>query len=316
MAGRPEDRGAAGVLYTEHADLRGLAPVASLWSYDTHVRERGRASVTTNASGSVEFWLDRSDPLLNTMLPGTHVSLVLNLGDEWSAGRSLVAAELLPPAAVVGPATQSRILRVGRFVRALGCVIAPALARAVLGVPASELTGRVVPLWELWPADEVDRLLECARRLDARRALALVRDTVVRRVDVRCSADGVGDAAAGLITARGGQVSVAALARAHGLSARQFARRFTRAAGLPPKLFARVSRFQRLVHALLSADVARWASVSTAAGFYDQSHMINEFRAFAGSPPTTFFRPHGEVAPARVRVRGRPSEWLLPPDAP
>jgi AraC-like DNA-binding protein len=61
---------------------------------------------------------------------------------------------------------------------------------------------------------------------------------------------------------------------------------------------------------LLSTDVSQWASVSSAAGFYDQAHMINEFREFAGSPPTVFFRPHGvTIEPERTRLRGRPSDW-------
>jgi AraC-like DNA-binding protein len=64
------------------------------------------------------------------------------------------------------------------------------------------------------------------------------------------------------------------------------------------------------VYSLLSTDVSRWASVSSAVGFYDQSHMINEFRELAGSSPTTFFQPHGAEDPARMQLRGRPSEWL------
>jgi hypothetical protein len=76
-------------------------------------------------------------------------------------------------------------------------------------------------------------------------------------------------------------------------------------------LFARITRFQVLVRALLSTEVSRWVSVPPAVGFYDQAHMINEFRAFAGSPPTVFFRPHEHAQSAAIQLRGRPSEWRL-----
>ena len=47
------------------------------------------------------------------------------------------------------------------------------------------------------------------------------------------------------------------------------------------------------------------------AGFYDQAHMINEFRDMAGAPPTTFFQPHDDtIDRSRIRIDGRPSEWL------
>ena len=132
---------------------------------------------------------------------------------------------------------------------------------------------------------------------------------------IRVSApEPIGQTAPRLIKLRAGRVSIDDMARSHGLSRQQFAVRFSAAAGLPPKLFARITRFQALVHVLLSTDVSRWASVSPAAGFYDQAHMINEFRAFTGSPPTVFFQPHGGgVDPANVQLRGRPSEWLRQP---
>jgi AraC-like DNA-binding protein len=116
-----------------------------------------------------------------------------------------------------------------------------------------------------------------------------------------------------LIKLHAGYVSIDDMARSHGLSRQQFTRRFSAIAGLPPKLFARITRFQALVHALLSNDVSRWTSVSSDVGFYDQSHMINEFRVFAGSSPTVFFCPHGGgIDATKVQIRGRPSEWLCP----
>jgi hypothetical protein len=43
--------------------------------------------------------------------------------------------------------------------------------------------------------------------------------------------------------------------------------------------------------------------------------MINEFRTFAGSPPTLFFQPHDRhIDPTTIQLRGRPSEWLSRPD--
>jgi len=117
-----------------------------------------------------------------------------------------------------------------------------------------------------------------------------------------------------LIERYGGRLSIDEMSRSHGLSRQEFARRFCAAAGLRPKLFARITRFQALVQVLLSTDVAQWASVSPTLGFYDQAHMINEFRAFAGSPPTVFFRPHAStIDPAPIQLRGRPSEWLRSP---
>jgi len=81
---------------------------------------------------------------------------------------------------------------------------------------------------------------------------------------------------------------VSALADEVGLSERQLRRRFEIAVGYGPKRLGRVFRFQRLldlIHA--SLDGPRWSQLALAAGYADQSHMINECVALAGRPPTT-----------------------------
>jgi AraC-like DNA-binding protein len=304
-----------GVLYTEHSGVRATTPIASLWSYETRARGHDRRSVAVKPDGSVEYWLDRSDPLLNTILPGTGVSLIVNFGDPWAAGRSLATSRFLPRVCVVGPVTQVRLLRVGRSVHTVGAVVPATLTPGVFGVPASELVDQILPLQDLWTCDDVDRLVASLSRLEIRPCLAALKDELVVRIGRPGSHETVAQTAPRLIKLRGGRVSIDNMARSHGLSRQQFAARFSAAAGLTPKLFARITRFQALVHHLLSTDVSQWASLSPAIGFYDQAHMINEFRAFAGSPPTVFFRPRGGgIDPTTIQLRGRPSEWSRRPD--
>jgi AraC-like DNA-binding protein len=303
---------ANGVLYTDHADLRSAVPVASLWSYETCEPTTERRPIVVNADGNREFWLDRCDPRLNPILPGTAVSAVINFGDDWAAGRSLVASALIPRLSVIGPVTEPRILRVGRSVRAIGVVLPSAMTSRAFGVPAPALLNHIVPLGDLWGRKDADRLGELLSGLPIRRAVSVLRDEVVARISHFTGTDPVALATCRLIARHGGSVSIDHLAKSHGISRQQFARRFHSTAGMPPKLFARITRFQRLVHMLLTTDVSNWAAQSSAAGFYDQAHMINEFRGFAGSSPTLFFQPHGESPRREIHLRGRPSEWLTP----
>jgi AraC-like DNA-binding protein len=305
-----------GVLYTEHSELTVMTPeVTSLWSYETCSRGRDRRRIARNPDGSHEYWLDLSDPLLNTILPGTGISLIVNFGDLWTAGRSLVTSAFLPRVCVVGSVTESRILRVGKYVNAVGAGFPSTFASDVFGVPASDLVDRIVPLQDLWTSDDVERLFVSPSSIDTKRCLSVLKDELASRTGQPRSGEKVGQTAPRHIKLHAGLVSINGMARSHGLSRREFSRRFCAAAGLPPKLFARITRFQALVHALLSTDVSRWVSVSMDVGFYDQAHMINEFRAFVGSPPTVFFRPHdSDIEPARIQLRGRPSEWLRQPE--
>lgn len=75
-----------------------------------------------------------------------------------------------------------------------------------------------------------------------------------------------------------------------GLAERQWQRRFRQATGLSPKAFARVTRFQYLIARYEANDFRTWAELALDTGFQDQSHLVNDFRAFCGQSPEAYFR--------------------------
>jgi AraC-like DNA-binding protein len=90
-------------------------------------------------------------------------------------------------------------------------------------------------------------------------------------------------AAALLATARVGEAAASL-----GVSERHLRRLFRDAIGLGPKAFARLTRFRRAIHTATQAKNPRWAEVASFAGYYDQAHLIAEFRALAGATPEAF----------------------------
>lgn len=87
---------------------------------------------------------------------------------------------------------------------------------------------------------------------------------------------------------RKGNIDIPALAKEYGISKRQFERKFKEVAGLSPKLYSRVARFQAATHFKLSGR-ADLTEVAYACGYYDQSHFIHDFREFSGYTPKEYF---------------------------
>jgi transcriptional regulator GlxA family with amidase domain len=75
-----------------------------------------------------------------------------------------------------------------------------------------------------------------------------------------------------------------------GVSERHLRRLFRETVGVSPKTFARMSRFQRALQAARSDGRAGWASIAAAAGYYDQAHLIADFRVLAGVTPQALLR--------------------------
>ncbi|NES12160.1 MULTISPECIES: AraC family transcriptional regulator [Micromonospora] len=179
-------------------------------------------------------------------------------------------------------------------------LLTPPAARLLLGLPLGELANRAVPV------DHLDRWL--ARLRDD---LAAVPDWPGRfaRLDValadRLAVAGPVDRrllrAWRLLSGSGGAVEVGAVADEVGWSRRHLATVFRREFGLPPKTVGRLVRFQR-AYATLGQGVAGappadrpgalgWAELAVHCGYYDQSHLIREFREFAGRTPGMVGRP-------------------------
>jgi methylphosphotriester-DNA--protein-cysteine methyltransferase len=82
--------------------------------------------------------------------------------------------------------------------------------------------------------------------------------------------------------------SVSQLTREFGISDRKLRRIFEEAVGISPKAFSRTVRLRRLVALMRQQRRVNWPSAAIEAGYYDQSHMINEFRRMTGQTPAGF----------------------------
>lgn len=85
-----------------------------------------------------------------------------------------------------------------------------------------------------------------------------------------------------------GCVNIASLARDHAVSTRQFERRFKEVAGLSPKLYSRIVRFQAATQYRMNGH-RDLTDIAYACGYYDQSHFINDCREFSGYSPKEYF---------------------------
>ncbi|MFP5023403.1 helix-turn-helix domain-containing protein [Pseudonocardia phyllosphaerae] len=157
-------------------------------------------------------------------------------------------------------------------------------ARALLGLPAAELTGDVVDLGALLP--EVETLLDrlhAAPSWPAR--FALLDDELVRIAAARnaaAPADELGRAWA-LLRRSGGTARVTDVAADVGWSARHLGERLRRETGLGTKSAARVIRFERACALLRSPAAPPIADVAATCGYADQQHLARDFRDLAGT---------------------------------
>lgn len=166
----------------------------------------------------------------------------------------------------------------------------PLCARAVFGVPASELARQSVPLEAVWGPDAA-RLREQLHGLpDWSARLRLLRAEVEHRLDTaEVPRPEVGHAWRRLVAAEGG-IEIGTLARDVGYSRRHLSALIRGELGLSPSRLRRVLRFDRAQRMLASAPRTALARVAADAGYADQAHFTRDFTAFAGCSPSSLMQ--------------------------
>jgi AraC-like DNA-binding protein len=232
----------------------------------------------------VAYDSDLGEPGVHRGLPTTSLTFVLPMGEpldvgwadesgrrkRWSTVSGLHAA----PAAIHHDGTQ----------RGIQLGLTTAGARALLGVPAAELSGELLELEDVAPdlADLPERL----DGLDLADGLAVVARALTRalsRNGEAAPAAEVGRALAGLT--RGERVE--AVADEVGYSRRRLSTLVKQETGLAPKEYQRVARFEAS-RAVLGRQPL--AEVAARCGYADQGHLARDWSELAGCAPSTWLR--------------------------
>ena len=87
-----------------------------------------------------------------------------------------------------------------------------------------------------------------------------------------------------------GLLNIDRLAYDANMSIRNFERRFIEAVGMPAKLFCCITRFNQALALKLRNPHYDWTSVAHETGYYDQMHLIKDFKKFSGDAPCTLLK--------------------------
>jgi AraC-like DNA-binding protein len=198
---------------------------------------------------------------------------------------------------LAGQMTRPLLLFPSGSMSVVGIRLRPAAAASWLGVPMSEFTDRMPAIDDL--SSSIRHVLDS---LDTD-----VPEKAIRSLDRRLSDFVRGlqpsarlEHAVDLVLRSQGAVRIERLAEEANLSRRQLERRFLLEVGLRPKVFARIIRFQNVFQAYESER--DWVTVAHDCGYYDQAHLIQDFRELAGEPPTKLLARESDLAHAFLQA--------------
>ncbi|WP_199430278.1 AraC family transcriptional regulator [Qaidamihabitans albus] len=227
-------------------------------------------------------------PGVHRGLPGPHVTLVISLARPIRIvrmprpGAAATALQALAGGLHTGPV----LIGQDEFQSGIQLDLNPLGTRALLGLPAAELSGHVTDLANLGSPALAALPERLAAASDWPRRFALLDETLrAAGAGARASVAPEVEYAWDRLLAAGGRLRVETLAGELGWSRRHLGERFRRELGVSPKQAARVLRFERTARSLRRRAEVDLAGLALDCGYYDQAHLTNEWRALAGCPP-------------------------------
>ncbi|UQA59470.1 helix-turn-helix domain-containing protein [Polyangium aurulentum] len=200
----------------------------------------------------------------------------LFFGGEWSEQ---------PARFVVGGLSRALGLRHARSTDTLVIHLPPGCA-CLLGVPAAALRGTVAALGDIAPRLDRDLARWSDAALSKRSGVAELYAVLGAHVRPHCDPL-MKRVAASFV--REAELSVERLAGALEMSRRHLNRRFQESVGWTPRDFKRLARFARAWRIAGTGPVTSWAAVAADAGYFDQAHLVRDFKDLTGETPTQLF---------------------------
>jgi AraC-like DNA-binding protein len=95
-------------------------------------------------------------------------------------------------------------------------------------------------------------------------------------------------------------IRITKVAHRSAMSIRSYERQFAGEIGMSPKQFVRVARFAAAID-LKRKSNRSWLNIAQELGYFDQMHMIREFRILGGDTPGRLVHPYSDFQPWSVQ---------------
>lgn len=226
------------------------------------------------------------DEVVNPYPPTPFQSMMFYCNDPVSLGRiGDNGFKKQPLTVLVGPQYSRVNIKVHRRLKALRVDFLPGGLYRLLGVPMHELFDGGFDATDFF-GPEIKRMNEQLQNLDElHEGRKLVEAFLINRV-VKLKTQLPFDKAMQVLLAQDGNIPIKEIASLSCLSLKQFERKCNERIGMNPKTYARILRFSKAYRLHEERSNLSWTNIAHEAGYYDQMHMIRDFKTFAGMNPT------------------------------
>jgi AraC-like DNA-binding protein len=225
------------------------------------------------------------------LLPDGSTSVVFSLREDPYCvyGKRGTQCGTFRGGSVSGPQSDFFVLDADAQEAVIGVHFKPGGAFPFFPLPLDELNNLHIPARDIWGISAEHVAGDLIRAERPARRFQILEQFLIRQMGTAAEQHPMVGYALRRFTQKPSS-TVAEVADEAGWSKRRFIEAFRTEAGLTPKLFCRLQRFQKMLRSIATGTIVNWADAALDCGYFDQAHLIHEFQEFAGLSPVAYVK--------------------------
>lgn len=226
------------------------------------------------------------DEVITPYPPSPFQSLMFYCNDPISMGRTEYGDfDKQPLTLLTGPQISRVNVKVHQQLRSVRVDFLPGALYRMLGIPMHEILDSGFDAIDFFGSEMRSLNDELQHLSDLELCKNSVEKFLLNRLKSARSALPF-DSAMRMMLTQHGNISIEKTASFSCLSTKQFERKCKERLGMNPKMYARILKFSKAYRLHETFPNLSWIEIAYEAGYYDQMHMIRDFKVFAGVNPS------------------------------
>lgn len=234
------------------------------------------------------YWIEKEDPENVKILPDGTLSIIFNLGSPIKIMDTNKVHNDLDNNLIIGTHKKYYSLQKKQGNYMIGIKFKQGGAYHFFKFPLAQFSNKIASLNDILNGESV-QLREILMAKKSSDDIKNILDRyLLMKIDQLNGAFDIVDFAINKVKVNGSPALIKNLCEAANISNKHLISLFNEKVGLSPKLVYRINKFLKVIELIHNKDVINWSEIAYQCHYYDQAHLINDFKSFSGISPKKY----------------------------
>ncbi|MFK5856626.1 MAG: helix-turn-helix domain-containing protein [Bacteroidota bacterium] len=236
------------------------------------------------------YWIEKNGSSSVRVLPDGSTSIIFNIGGEIRITDSNGNKKTYTDNLIIGAQKKYIVLQTIKQTNIIGIKFKQGEAFHFFNIPMAQFTDGIANLSDVL-TDENNTLGKGLINASTEDEVARILDYYFFiNVEAQTSASVVVKSVINKVQASESPVLIKDICETENISNKHLISLFNKKVGLSPKLLYRINKFTKVIELLQVKTNVNWPQIAYECNYYDQAHLINEFKNFSGLLPSEYYK--------------------------